>query len=199
MDISIRFGQVEDVDAVTDFIIQAGAGLFEFMLNGLVPGVNARNLMRMAVVDVDSPLCYSNAVFAISEGQPVGMILSYPSEEFGLPPVVKTIVPRKRFEHVRGILESRVENSWYINTLSVTPLAQGRGIARLLLECLSEVAIERGFGSMSLHVWADNQGACNLYEKEGFTVVKDIAVEPNKCFEHSGGMKLMQAQLPLKG
>lgn len=199
MDISIRFGQVEDVEVVTDFIIHAGAGLFEFLLNGIIPGVNARNLLRMAVVDVESVLCYSNAVLAISEGQPVGMILSYPSDDYGIPSVVKAIVPRKRLDHVRGILESRVENSWYINTLTVTPLAQGHGIACLLLECMSEVASERGYDSMSLHVWADNQGAFNLYEKEGFKVVKDIAVEPHKNFEHGGGMKLMQAQLPLNG
>lgn len=198
MDISIRFGQVEDVEVVTDFVIHAGAGLFEFLLNGLIPGVSARNLLRMAVVDVDSVLCYSNAVLAVSEGQPVGMILSYPSDEYGIPPVVKTIVPRRRLDHVRDILESRVENSWYINSLIVTSLVQGQGIARLLLECMAEVAIERGFDNMSLHVWGDNEGALKLYEREGFEVVRDIDVEPNKCFEHGGGMKLMLAKLPLK-
>lgn len=198
MEISIRFGQVEDTEVVTDFILHAGAGLFEFLLNGLIPGVNARNLLRMAVVDMDSVLCYSNAVLAECNGQAVGMVLSYPSNEYGIPPLVKTIVPRKRLDHVRSILESRVENSWYVNSLVVAPLAQGQGVARLLLECMSEVAVENGFEHMSLHVWADNTQALKLYEKEGFKVVRNIDVEPSETFEHNGGMKLMQASLPLK-
>lgn len=197
MEISIRFGQVEDTEVVTDFILKAGAGLFEFLLNGLIPGVNARNLLRMAVVDVNSVLCYSNAVLAECDGQAVGMVLSYPSDDYGIPAVVRTMIPRKRFDQVRGILESRVENSWYINSLIIMPTAQGQGVARLLLECMSEVAIEKGFDNMSLHVWADNAAALKLYKKEGFEVVRAIEVQPNKCFEHEGGMMLMQASLPL--
>jgi ribosomal protein S18 acetylase RimI-like enzyme len=50
---------------------------------------------------------------------------------------------------------------------------------------------------MSLHVWADNPGALRLYHDAGFRSVRTIAIEPGGQLDHSGGMLLLVADLPL--
>ncbi len=199
MDVTVRFGENDDSAAITNFIMSAGDGLFEFLLDGILPGIKARELIRMAVTDATSPLVYSNALLAEIDGRPVGLILGYPSEQYGIPPIVETIVPRRRLQHVAEILSSRIDDSWYINSVAVAPEARGCGVARLLLTTAADLAREQGFERLSLHAWADNAAALSLYGSLGFEAVRDIAVAPAERLTHSGTMRLMSAPLPLPG
>lgn len=195
---SLRFAQAEDTSTVADFILEAGAGLFEFLLNGLLPGVRAKQLLQIAVTDESSVLNYSNAILAEADGQAVGMVLCYPSDEFGIPPVVETVVPRRRLDQVREILGSRIEGTFYINTFAVSEGARGKGVGRMLLGCAADLASELSFELLTLHVWADNDAALGLYRGAGFETVKTIPVATSKRLAHRGGMLLMSAPLPLR-
>ena len=193
--IDIRFGTADDTAAIADFILDAGGGIFEQLFEGVLPRVSARDLLGMAITDDASPLSYRNAVLAESEGRCCGMVMCYPAAEYGLPSVARAIVPRRRFAPVREILESRVDDSYYINTLAVDRAAQGQGLARLLLETASELADAEGFSLLSLHAWTDNDRAVRLYENLGFDTVRQIAVEPAPHLRYHGPMALMRAPL----
>ncbi len=198
MAVSLRLARVEDSDVVVESILEAGAGLFESLLNGLLPGLGAQQLLRVAVADEASALCYANAILAESDGEVVGMILCYPAEDFGLPPLLESVLPRRRLDRMREVLTSRVEGSWYINSFVVRADARGQGIGRLLLGFAAELAGELGFDRLSLHVWADNEKAIGLYRAVGFETVREIPVEPGEGIDHQGGMLLMYAPLPLR-
>jgi ribosomal protein S18 acetylase RimI-like enzyme len=197
MDVNLRFGEATDSAVVADYALKAGGGLFEFLLNGVLPLVTAEHLLRLAVVDEDSVLHYSNAVLAELESKPVGMILCYASRHYGIPKILETLVPRARLDQVREFLSSRIDNSFYVNTLIVEDVARGKGVGRLLLSFAAALAQEQGQVSLSLHAWSDNVAALNLYRESGFAVVREISVPLTANDGTSRAMLLMKADLPL--
>ena len=58
--------------------------------------------------------------------------------------------------------------SAHLEVLVVDESAEGRGIARELLRQTEELARQKGALSITLHVFANNVRARNLYEKTGF-------------------------------
>jgi ribosomal protein S18 acetylase RimI-like enzyme len=196
MDVSLRFGEATDAAVVADYALRAGSGLFEFLLNGVLPLVTAEHILRLAVVNEGSVLHYSNAVLAELEARPVGMILCYASDHYGIPQILETLVPKARLEKVREFLSSRIENSYYVNTLIVDDAARGRGVGRLLLDFAAALAQEQGRQSLSLHAWSDNAPALNLYRESGFAVVRQIPVSlAENADAGSRAMLLMKADL----
>lgn len=197
MTLDIRFGTSADTQTVADFVLAAGAGIFEQLFEGLLPGMTARDVLRVAVADDSSPLNFSNAVLVGEGDAALGCALCYPAEEYGLPLVVRTMVPRTRLEPLRELFESRLEGTFYLNTLVVSESARGRGIARLLLETVIGVAAESGAEALSLHAWTDNAPAMKLYRSFGFETVRELSVAPSTYLHHNGPMALMRAPLTL--
>ncbi len=58
-----------------------------------------------------------------------------------------------------------------ITNIAVCPKARRRGIARAILEALTDDAAEHGAEQISLEVRASNTAAIALYESSGFSVV----------------------------
>lgn len=199
MDFEFRFGQEADAAAITRFVIEAGDGLFESMLDGIVPGVGAKQFVRMAVTAEDSPLNFANAILAEQNGEVVGMALCYPSAEYGLHPVLKNLVPDSRLEPLSALFESKVSDSWYLNSLVVAEQARGQGLGKLLVEFCADVGAEEGLGSMSLHAWSDNDLALGMYRDLGFSAIESVPVHLRARPERGGGMLLLRAGLPLGG
>ncbi len=198
MTLDIRFGTSADTAAIADFILMAGSGIFEQLFEGLLPGMTARDVLRVAVADDGSPLNYSNAIL-VEEGDDVlGCALCYPAEDYGLPLVVRSIIPGKRLKPLSDLFNSRLDGTFYLNTLVVSEEARGRGIARLLLETVAGVAEESGADTLSLHAWIDNAPAMQLYQSFGFEQVAEISVLPTKFLHHAGPMALMCAPLSLQ-
>ncbi|CCG42894.1 GNAT family N-acetyltransferase [Magnetospirillum molischianum] len=193
----IRFGTADDIAFIADFIVAAGAGIFEQVFEGVLPGVKANDVLRMAVSDSNASLHFSNALLAEEQGRIAAMVLAYPSDEYGLPTMAKILIPKKRLQPLRPLFESRLPLSWYINTVAVDPAFRSRGLARLLLQTLGDTAEQCGIRSLTLHAWSGNLSACNLYRSLGFDVVGRVAIEPFDRQMHEGPMLLMQAPLPL--
>jgi len=55
-----------------------------------------------------------------------------------------------------------------VQTVAVSPAAQGRGLGRLLLHSLLRTSSERGARRVFLEVRSDNDAALGLYLREGF-------------------------------
>lgn len=56
----------------------------------------------------------------------------------------------------------------HIEVLAVNPSAQGRGVARALMQAAESWAREGGFKRVSLNVWVQNERARGLYEHLGY-------------------------------
>ncbi len=55
-----------------------------------------------------------------------------------------------------------------VQTIAVSPAAQGRGVGRILLQELIATAVDRGCGQLLLEVRSDNASALGMYERFGF-------------------------------
>ena len=64
--------------------------------------------------------------------------------------------------------ERRGESSAYIQTIEVAPEARRRGVAAELLNRIEGSVREADAGSIWLHVEAENAGAIQLYEAQGY-------------------------------
>jgi ribosomal protein S18 acetylase RimI-like enzyme len=60
------------------------------------------------------------------------------------------------------------ESLAYVEVLAVDPAAQGRGVARALMQAAEAWGRERGFARISLNVWVQNERARGLYEHLGY-------------------------------
>lgn len=192
MSYSFRFGQPDDIPVVRDFVIDAGAGLFEFLLDPALPGVSARHLVKLAVADPSATLSYRNAMVAEDErGAIAGIALCYVASDYGLQPIVKSIVPKARLAALANMLSERVEGTLYLNTLATDASARGEGLDGTLLDLAIEWAAERGFAGLSLHVWEDNEPAMELYRARVFHEVSRFPSPEADVFRHRGPILLL--------
>ena len=56
----------------------------------------------------------------------------------------------------------------HIEVLAVDPAAQGRGVARALMQAAEDWGRKMGLARISLNVWAQNERARGLYEHLGY-------------------------------
>lgn len=193
---TFRFGQADDIPAIRDFVLDAGAGLFEFMLDRALPGVTARHLVKLAVADPNSNLSYRNTLVAEHPDHGVaGVALCYPAAAYGIPPIVESIVPKKRLDPLRTFLTEKLPGTLYLNTLAVAPQARGLALGGTLVDLSLEWARELGYSGLSLHVWEENQSAVAMYQDRGFETAKSFDLPEAAEFRYKGPIMLMWASL----
>jgi GNAT superfamily N-acetyltransferase len=64
----------------------------------------------------------------------------------------------------------------YLEDLFVVPAARGRGVGRLLLEHLAQIAIERGYGRVEWAVLDWNAPAIGFYRRVGAVAMQDWTI-----------------------
>lgn len=65
----------------------------------------------------------------------------------------------------------------YVKTMAVDPVVQGRGIAHLLMRAIDEYAATTSHDRIFLYTTYFSVGAKELYEKHGYTWVRDTPPE----------------------
>ena len=135
---------------------------------------------------------YRNCILAELSGRKAGMLLSFPmharspAEAVSPPPFNGSDVfaPYKYLE---------APDTWYICGIAVTPECRGRGIGKRLMQIARELALDHGYGQLSLVVFEENTVAVRLYRNLGYEVVKRAPVVPHPLIRCSGDALLMVA------
>jgi N-acetylglutamate synthase-like GNAT family acetyltransferase len=65
----------------------------------------------------------------------------------------------------------------YVRSMAVAPRVQGHGIGHKLLEAIDEYALRTDFERIFLYTTYFSAGAKDLYEKHGYTWVRDTTAE----------------------
>ncbi len=73
------------------------------------------------------------------------------------------------------VLDSKPANNMnsYIATIAVSEKHRGKGVGTMILEFAQHLAIEKGFNGLTLYVTTDNAGAIRVYERFGFSILKE--------------------------
>jgi GNAT superfamily N-acetyltransferase len=180
-----------DSASVARFICIAAGGLYEFLLDDLIPLMNAADFVACGVSSEHNGISYRNCLvaFDVTSGEIVGVANAFladqlKEERYGL-------LPAGRYEHVRAMLEVQDWGSMFLNALAVSDRCRGNGVGTRLLDWAEERAREAGSNRLSLHVWADNTEAVKFYTARGFVALRVAEVTPDARLPHVGGSLLM--------
>ena len=64
-----------------------------------------------------------------------------------------------------------------------------------MLSIAREQAHQRGFDTLSLQVFEQNEGAVKLYKRNGFKVAGCAPVVPHELIDHTGDVLLMASEI----
>jgi ribosomal protein S18 acetylase RimI-like enzyme len=194
MDIQYREGNKDDCRRVAELISIASGGVVDFLFHDLTPGLTPTQAVARNLARDREPYTFRNAILATSDGNTLGMALSYPSRYHGISEGMKAFFPEDRLEVLEDFYASRVEESLYLDAIAVEEAFRSHGIGRRLIALVKAKALKQGLTSVSLIALADNIHAQRLYKRLGFHVVKHIRLESQGRIPHEGGCMLMNCE-----
>jgi ribosomal protein S18 acetylase RimI-like enzyme len=100
-------------------------------------------------------------------------------------------------EDVDPILEPyaklEIPGSYYISAIAVFPEHRRKGLGKRMLEIARKQARDRGCRQVSLLVFERNEGAVELYKRNGFGIIGRAPDVPHKLIRYTGEVLLMTA------
>jgi len=195
MAIKYRQGKKKDCPKLAALINIASGGVVEYLFHDLVPGMTPVEVIARSHEKDRYPHTYKSAVVGTDKNEVVGMSLSYPSSYHKISDEMSNFFPAERLAHFIEYYSSRVENTWFIDSLGVFESHRRRGIGENLISRTKEKAIENGYNALSLMVFADNDLAIPLYESSGFEIAKKVELRGNEFIRHEGGCFLMKCEI----
>jgi len=173
----------------------AGDGLYEFLLDDLIPGFTSMEVLKWTAGVLATPLSYKNCFVAVdsADNQIAGVINLFPADllrEQG-----HELITTRRWRFLEPVFGLQDWGSLFINSLAVGRHWRKNGIGGRLLDHASEQARSKGYDRISLHVWSENLNAIAFYEKRGFIPVGRVALPVHPQFPGKSGSVLMRCKI----
>jgi ribosomal protein S18 acetylase RimI-like enzyme len=191
--ICFRRAAAADAFAIAELMILAGGGMYEFLLEEMVPKALLAGLIAKSVKREEGGSSWRHCFVAERDGRIAGMINAYPAA--WLESQDLTMLPPDRVAVLDPIDQVQQWQSYLISGIAVRHEDRRQGIARHLLECAIGRAEAEGFSRASLNVWADNRLARGFFAKQGFTLEKLVEVPEHPALGHAGGSMLLVREL----
>ena len=166
----IRRATPNDVDAIVDLMLLA-MGDLPYQFANTNDKKIAFELLKKFVLEKENQYSLENIFVAELNKEIAGTIVAYDGAktETLRKPFFEYISTRFHSNAFKMELESKA-GEFYIDTLSVDPKFQGKGIGKLLINTVIIEAKRLGFKRVGLLVSSTNPNAKRLYEKVGFKV-----------------------------
>ncbi len=170
----------------------ASSGVADYMWSRLTlkyPGLTPLEIGARRFAREEGNFSYKNCVVAEQDGAVLGMLFTFPIEEGQEAhdePADPILKPYEELE---------IPGSFYICALALLPGFRSRGVGTKVLSIAREQAHQRGFGTLSLLVFEQNEGALRLYERNGFKVAGRAPVVPHELIQHTGDVLLMASDI----
>ena len=195
MSLKYRPAEKEDSMKLAELINIASDGVVEYLFHDLISGMTPVQIIAHNLENDNYPHSYKSAVVAVNETDIIGMALFYPSSYHKITDEMKSFFPADRLEHLSHFFSSRIENSWYLDSLCVANGHRRCGIGEKLISITKEKAIENGYNTLSLIVFSDNKLAMPVYERTGFKAVQKVELRGNEFIKHEDGCFLMECEI----
>jgi len=195
MNVIYRAARKEDSYRVAELDYIASGGAAEYLFYDLVPNLTPIEVIANGLENDFYPHSYRSAIVAESDGEVIGMSLSFPAKFHKIDDEMRNSFPPERLEHFKEFFSARVDDSYLIDAICVDKEHRNRGIGEALLKKTIEKAHNEGFSLLSLIVFADNQSAIKFYEDHGFITVREVELKEDPLIPHQGGCLLMKAAI----
>jgi ribosomal protein S18 acetylase RimI-like enzyme len=194
--IAFRAALPADAYALAELSIMAGDGMYEFLLEEMVPKEMLAGLVARSMKQDAGGSCWRHCLVADDKGV-LGMINAFPAA--WLRAQERDLLPGDRVQILDPIDQAQDWESYLINSVAVRREQRRHGIAGRLVKWAIEQATVAGFTRLSVNVWADNVAAAALFEEEGFCVQTRIDVPEHPRLSHVGGSLLMLRHVDVSG
>ncbi len=190
--IHLRTAQSGDAPQIAPLMIEAGGGLYEFILEGLGPEDAVLRFLELGISADEGPYSWKNCLVAERDGHFAGFANSFPAilsrdQEPGP-------IPKERLAHLAPLNEIMDWKSLFLSTMAVLPNDRRHGVGHVLLEGVLSKAMQLGFQNVTLQVWHGNDTARRLYERRGFSVVRTAVLAPHSMLPETRSL-LMQCRI----
>lgn len=174
MHFTIRPAQKEDFDVVPELMLQAMEDIvFRFIQQEDIE--EAINFLATLFKQPDNLYSYQNTFVAVDqEDNIVGSITGYNGDDFiKLREPVLALMQKKYNNDM--IPEPETEGGeYYLDTVAVSPLVQGKGVGSHLLKVATDFAQSQQYKQVGLIVDLENPNAMKLYTRLGFVQGKKL-------------------------
>ncbi|WHT40223.1 GNAT family N-acetyltransferase [Myroides sp. mNGS23_01] len=174
MHFTIRPAQKEDFDVVPELMLQAMEDIvFRFIQQEDIE--EAINFLATLFKQPDNLYSYQNTFVAVDqEDNIVGSITGYNGDDFiKLREPVLALMQKKYNNDM--IPEPETEGGeYYLDTVAVSPLVQGKGVGSHLLKVATDFAQSQQYKQVGLIVDLENPNAMKLYTRLGFVQGKNL-------------------------
>ncbi len=191
MSITIRNARMDDVTAIVPFIKMASGGISELLLEDMIAGVSADELIEMALLDETAPFYYHNVIVAESDGTLIAAVNFYEAEKHCLPDIMKALISKDKLDLVKAYLQNHIENSMYIHTLAVDSAYRYSSVGLDLCKRVERHAKRKNKRCVSAHVFQANTLVFNGLMCAGFKVVERIPIPKDPKLYYQSDMLLM--------
>ncbi|MEM8828393.1 MAG: GNAT family N-acetyltransferase [Cyanobacteria bacterium P01_G01_bin.19] len=186
-----RPAYVKDASAIARLTIAASGGILEFLFAELVEAMTAEDILTVAITAEEGNLSYRNTLVAEKEASVIAIANSYSAVKHRITIEMRDFIPQERLVVLEDFFASRVNDSLFLNALSVKSEYRRQGIGKRLVEKVKQKARAEGFASVSLIVLTDNLPAISLYSSLGFEEIKQIEIVSHPSIAHRNRAKLM--------
>ncbi len=175
-----RAATTEDCYELARLFRIASSGVADYMWSRLAPkypGLTPLEIGARRFAKAEGNFSYKNCVVAEQDGAVIGMLFTFPIEE-------EQGTDAKPADPILKPYEDLVSpGSLYICALALLPEFRGRGVGTEMLSIARKQAHQRGFDTLSLQVFEQNEGAVRLYERSGFEVAGRALVVPHELID----------------
>lgn len=193
MPIALRPADPDDAPAIAPLLVAAGGGIYEYLLDGLMPGMGVAEMLVPGLAAREGSFSYRHCGVAAEGDSVIGVAHAYPSD--WMKSVDRSYLSADRLEHLRPFDAAQDWGSYFLSALAVAPAWRRRGVAGALLGWVEGRARSGGFDRITLHVWADNAPARRLYARHGYIEVEVAAIAWHPRLPHDGGSVLLRKRL----
>ena len=184
--VHLRPARPDDAELLGEMLVEAGGGMFEVLLDGVVPGVTPAQMMAEAAREPESGFSYRRTTVVEADGVPVGSLTAFPADQFGND--TSSLIPAERLIYLQPVRTLLDRGSWYVAAIAIRPEQLGRHLGGRLLQATFAQAHEQGFPRVSLHVWTANLVALGLYLRLGFVETGSANVPPHPLLRYGTSM-----------
>ncbi len=191
MSVTIRPANREDAPALAAIELFTAPEFATFLLDGLFEGrsVGATLASIYAREGTDS----WQWSWIAEDGDVVGAAGAYPTTL--VQPSTDTGEAAARLAYFAPIQAAMPKDSFHISRLGVLEPYRRQGVARSLVQAMTEAAGEHGETRVTLFVWEDNAAARAFYETLGFAEAARVSLPPHPRAMRHGTTVLLEKPL----
>lgn len=186
---TLRLARDTDSRKIAELFRVSSGGVADYiwqLLSPEFPGLSLLDIGERRYGREGEAFSYQHCAMADHDGAVAGMLHGFEMPA-GTAPEEDPVL--------RPYAELEIPGSFYISGVAVYDRFQGAGIGNQLMDHARETARAESLDSLSLIVFAQNEGAVSLYRRLGYEIVDRRAVVPHDLIHYTGDALLMSLAL----